>query len=248
MKVNLASSQCVKVRVIEYEDTDVIALVQAGKVGELTTAINADRRQKVALVEFRQDLSEKIEALGFKRKVESITKDGQTVEVPAETEGDHIGRFTDALADGSLTLDGFTLPSGDDKVKNNAAIAYLQKLAFTCGDKTDAEGNPCYQLDVTRPVRVAKSNLIPKWAMDAAATIIKNGSQAKWKANFTNGYTSVAGIAVDPVPFEDFEQVAAAEATPEQAEAIAQSNQKRLAAAVQAARKNEDSKRQSDFA
>ena len=75
MKVNLVSSQRVKVRVMEYEDADILAAVQAGKVAELTTAVNADRRQKVALVDFRADLSDLIEKAGFPAKVKTVTKE-----------------------------------------------------------------------------------------------------------------------------------------------------------------------------
>lgn len=248
MKSQLASSQRVKVRVIEYEDSDIAALVAAGKISELTTAINADRRQKVALVDFRADLSEKITALSFARKVEQITKDGKTEETHGETEGDHIGRFVDALALGTLTLPDFTLPSGDDKVKETAALAYLQKLAFTCGDKKDSDGNPCYELDVNRPVSTsAGKNLIPKWAMEAASNIIKNGSQDKWVTNFTSGYTSASGVAIDPIVFEDFKQVAPDGSTPEAIQGVLDLNIKNLAKAIKAVRAQEDAKRAPEF-
>lgn len=248
MKSQLASSQRVKVRVIEYEDSDIAALVAAGKISELTTAINADRRQKVALVDFRADLSDKIEALGFKRKTETVTKDGKSEEQPAETEGDQIGRFVDALATGTFPVTDFTLPSGDDKVKETAALAYLQKLAFTCGDKKDVDGNPCYELDVNRPVSTsAGKNLIPKWAMEAATNIIKNGSQAKWVGNFTNGYTSASGVAIDPIAFDSFVAVAPDGSTPEAIQAVLDQNIKNLAKAIKAVRAQEDAKRAPEF-
>ena len=247
MKVQLASSQCVKVRVREYEDADVIALVNAGKVTELTTAINADRRQKVALVDFRADLSDKIETGGFKRKVTSVMKDGKPEEVYDETEGDHIGRFVDALQAGQYTVDGFVLPSGDDKVKEQAAYGYLQKMAFTCGDKLDEEGNPCYELDVNRPVRTGGAGLVPKWAMDAANAIINNKSEQKWIGNFTSGYTSASGVVIDPIPFDSFIQTPAQGATPEQAQEVRERNQKNLAKAIVAVRKQEETKRAPEF-
>ena len=249
MKTQLASSQKVKVRVIEYEDRDVLELAQNGKLSELTTAINADRRQKVALVDFRADASEKIEALGFKRKTTTVTKDGETDEVPSETEGDHIQRWVDALASGDVSYNDFTLPSGDDKQKELAALAYFQKLAYTCGDKVDSDGNPAYQLDVNRPVRTAGAgNLLPKWALEAAGNIIKNNSQTKWIHNFTNGYISGSGIAIDPIPFESFVNHAPAHATPEEKEAAHKLNQKHLAAAIIAVRKQEEAKRAPEFA
>jgi hypothetical protein len=248
MKTQLASSQRVKVRIKEYEDADIVALVGSGKVEEVTIAVNADRRQKEALVNFRKDLVEKIEALGYKRPVESVEKDGKTVETPTNTEGEDIKLFVDGLTTGNITVTGFERPSGDDKVQETAALAFLQTLAFQCGDEKDESGNPCYVLDVTRPVSTpGAKGAIPKWAMEAAGNIIKNNSTAKWITNFTNGYTSASGIVIDPIPFESFVQHAHAHATPEEKEALHQSNIKRLAAAIQAVRKQEDAKRAPEF-
>lgn len=247
MKVQLASSQCVKVRVREYEDADIAKLVQDGKLGEITTAVNADRRQKVALVDFRADLSDKIIACGFARKTEPVTKDGKTEEVFAETEGDHIKRFTAALAGNTFQPNGFTLPTGDEKVKDDAAYAFLQKMAFTCGDKTDEEGNPCYELDINRPARTASGRgILPKWAMDAATNIINNGSEQKWIGNFTNGYTSASGILIDPIVFESFTQNGGT--TPEEKASVLDRNRKNLAAAIVSVRRQEETKRAPEFA
>jgi len=248
MKTQLTVSQKVKVRVIEYEEKDILELAQNGKLSELTVAINADRRQKVALVAFRADASEKIEAKGFSRKTTTVTKDGETSEVPSETEGDHIQRWIDALASGSFTEPDFTLPSGDDQVKETAALAHFQKLAFTCGDHTDDDGNPAYKLDVNRPERTASKGILPKWALEAAGNIIKNNSQAKWIKNFTEGYTSGSGITIDPIPFESFGAHAPAHATPEEKELVHKTNQKRLASAIVTVRKQEEAKRAPEFA
>ena len=241
MKLNLASSQGVKVRVMEYEDADVAALVAAGKVSELTIAINADRRQKVALVEFRSDVSEKITALGFAAKTETVTKDGQQVEVPAETEGEHIGRFIDALVAGTFTHHTITISSGDEKLKEASAIAALQALANECGDNTTPDGLPCYVLDVTRPVRVGGSNLLPKWALEAAGKIIANNNTEAWAAKFTTGFTSPEGIDIDPIPFTPFN----AEGTDE---ATVTANKKHLARALVDYDKQKRAKTASEFA
>ena len=242
MKLNLASSQGVKVRVIEYEDADIVSLVNSGKTAEITIATNADRRQKVALVEFRADLSEKITALGFPIKTEDVTKDGQTVSVPSETEGEHIKRFIDALTTGAFSPAGFTLPSGDDKQKETAAYAFLQALAFTCGDKKDSDGNPCYELDVNRPVRVSTGgNLVPKWALEAATKILAGPNVAGWKSKFAAGFTSPEGITIDPIAVAPFDVAGTDEATVTQ-------NRKNLAKALVEYDKQKRAKTASEFA
>ena len=61
-KLNLASSQRVKVRVLEYTADEVLALANnPTTLALITIGVNDDRRQKVALVDFRADLSEKLE-------------------------------------------------------------------------------------------------------------------------------------------------------------------------------------------
>jgi hypothetical protein len=241
MKLNLASSAGVKARVMEYEDADVLALVQAGKVAELTIAINADRRQKVALVEFRSDLSDKLTALGFARLAENVVKDGETISVPSETEGDHIKRFIDALVQGTFTHADITISSGDEKAKETSAYAALQAIAFTCGDQKTTDGQPCYVLDVSRPVRVGGSNLLPKWALDAAGKIIENNNQAAWASKFATGFTSPEGIAIDPIVHATF-------VAPGTDEATLTANKKALARALVDYDKQKRAKTQSEFA
>lgn len=248
MKINLASTQLgVNFRVSEYEDADILALVaDPTKLTRVTDAVNADRRQKVALVDARYDLSEKVDALGFKRLTETVTKDGESTTVPSETEGKHIKRFVDALVAGSFTTPGFTLPSGDEKVKENGALAFLQDLAYTCGDKTDDDGKPVYVLTLDKTARKAGTGLIPKWAMEAATTIIKNGNQAPWLTKFTNGYTTNRGIVIDGFVPADFQQTGGT--TPEEKQNVYQSNVKNLAKAIVEVRRQENEKTQVEFA
>lgn len=256
MKVTLQSSAGVKVRVKEYEDADVLALVQANKVSELTTAINADRRQKVALVDFRSDLSahigkgspeDNIIGLGFNRLTTTVKKDGVDVEQFDETEGEHIKRFIAALVGGHFTPSGFTLPSGDDKVKETAAYAFLQTLADKCGDSKDDDGNPCYVLDVTREPRTGGGGALPKWALEAAQSIINNKSEHTWKANFTNGFTNKRGVEIDPIPFEPFDVTTPHHASAEEKSAVVEGNKKRLARALVAYDKQEKAKTANEF-
>lgn len=248
MEVVLASSAGVKVRVREYQDADIVALVQQGKVTELTTAINADRRQKVALVDFRSDLSDKITALGFARKTTTATKDGEAQEVPDETEGEHINRFIDALVAGSFTHPSITISSGDEKAKQNSAYDALQKIAFTCGDKKTDDGLPCYELDVNRPVRTGGGKVgLPKWALESADKIIANGSTANWASKFTAGFTSPRGIAIDPIAFDSFVQVAPEGSTADTIQATNERNRRNLAAALVAYDRQEKSKQSDEF-
>ena len=241
-------NQGVDVRVLEYTPQEITDLCNNGKAGDVARCVNADRRQKVALVQFRDDLSDVIEKLGYARKVTTIQKDGKAVEVPDETEGKHISRFVDALATGNFTPADFTLIGQDDKAKEACATAYLQKLAFTCGDEKDEQGNSCYKLDIARPDRQPGTGLLPKWAKDGAANILKGTNAASWVEKFTNGFTSPEGIAIDPVAFSSFVDVAPAGSTPEVIEQTLQRNIKHLAAALVAYDKQKRAKSQSEFA
>lgn len=242
MKLNLASSAGVKARVMEYEEADVVALVNQGKVAEVTIAINADRRQKVALVEFRSDLSTKINELGFGIKTTTAKKDGEDVTVPDETEGEHINRFIAALVDGSFVTTSITISSGDAKAKEVSAYVGLQFLADQCGDQKTPDGQPCYILDVNRPVRTGGGgNLLPKWALEAATKILAGANVDSWAAKFTNGFTSPEGIVIDPIPFSPFNTAGTDEATVNQ-------NRKNLARALVDYDKQKRAKTASEFA
>jgi len=247
METTLQRSQGVDVRVREYTAQEVADLCNNGKAADVARCVNADRRQKVALVEFRSDLSEKINSLGFSRLTTTEQKDGQAVEVPAETEGKHIQRFADALSSGSFTPNDFTLIGQDDKAKEACAMAYLQKLAFTCGDQKDESGNPCYVLDITRPERAPSTGLVPKWATAAATKIINGESKTTVKScieMFTTGYTAPEGVTVDPIPFAPFDTKAPKGASPEEKQAVLAQNIKNLAKAIHAADRNKQQKLQ----
>jgi len=250
MKLTSADTQIgVTFRIVEFEDSDILSLVQdPTKLARVTDCVNADRRQKVALVEARYDLSQKLNNdYGFKMLMETVKKDGEDVEVPAETEGKHIQRFVDALVDGTASPSGWTKPSGDAKVVENAAYAFLQTIANTCGDKTH-DGKPCYILDINKAIRKPGVGLLPKYAKDAATNIINNGSQAKWAEKFTNGYTSGSGIAIDPIAFEAFDVVPPADASPADKQAILDRNIRNLARCIVEVRRQEEAKRAPEFA
>jgi hypothetical protein len=242
MKVNLVSSQRVKVRVTEYEDADILAAIQAGKVAELTIAVNADRRQKVALVEFRADLSELIEKEDFPVKTKTVTKDGKSVEEPDETEGEHIARFRDALAGGNVIPTGFTLPTGatvTDKEKDTAANNYIQTLADKLGP---------YVLSIDRPEPKARAGKVAQWAIDKATAAFAKGSDnvAKWVTQFNTGFTSPEGIVIDPIPLTL--ESTPTDATAEQTAAVTKANITAFAAAIAAYAKQKAAKSSNEFA
>lgn len=255
MKLNLASSAGVKARVMEYDEADVAALVAAGKIAEITVAINADRRQKVALVEFRAELSERIgngraataelpaiTGLGFAIKTTTVKKDNEDVTIPDETEGDHIKRFIAALVDGSFTHQSITISSGDAKAKEASAYVALQAIADQCGDEKTPDGLPCYTLNIDRPVRTGGGgNLLPKWALEAATKILAGPNVDAWVAKFTNGFTSPEGIVIDPIVFSPFN-------TPGTDEVTIAANKKNLARALVDYDKQKRAKTASEFA
>jgi hypothetical protein len=250
MKLNKADTQLgVQFNVVEFEASDILSLIQdPTKLAAIVAAVNADRRQKIALVDARYDLSAKIAtSYGFARKTKDVIVDGQTTQVPDETESKHIKRFTDALVDGSHTAEGWTVPSGDATVKENVATAFLQSIANTCGDK-EHDGAKCYILNLDKTIRKGGTGLIPKWAMEAATTIITNKNTGTWVERFTNGYTTNRGIVIDAFVFAPFEQKAAKGSTPEGKEVVHQSNIKNLAKAINEVRRQENEKSQPDFA
>ena len=241
MKQTKANTQLgVTFNVVEFEESDILTLsADPAKLVRITEAVNADRRQKVALVDARYDLSEKIDkSFSFSRKTKSVVADGVTTTVPDETEGAHIKRFTDAIADGSHTVSGFTPSSGDAKAKEVSALAFLQSIA---------DGLGVYTLNLDKAVRKGGTGLIPKWALDAAATIIKNGNQATWATKFATGYTNNKGIVIDAFTAGDFQQVAHHGSTPEAIEVVHQSNVKNLAKAIAEVRRQENEKTQVEF-
>lgn len=240
MKINLASSQRVKVRVEEYEDADVLAAIQAGKVGLLTIAINADRRQKVALVEFRSDLADLIEKFGFKPLTKTATKDGVETQEWTETEGEYIRRFQDALEDGSFTPEGFTQTGTEEKTKEACALAFIQSLADQCGP---------YVLSIDRAEPKAKAGKLPAWALEKATAAFARGHEnvQKWIKTFAAGFTSPEGITIDPINVEAFD-IEQGHHTPEERQKIHAGNVAKFAKAIVEYQKQKAAKSQNEFA
>lgn len=253
MKLNKCKVQTgVTFNVLEFEDPDIIKLVtEDGKASRITDAVNADRRQKVALVDARSFLSAligegdedwKITGLGFKRAVvETVKRGDEDVDV-YETENTHIERFVDALVDGSFVPSGHTI-TGEGDARRTSAIAYLQTLANQCGDK-EHDGQKCFVLNLDQAVRKPGAGLIPKGALESAENIFKAGKERleHWHNQFTNGYTSAKGIKIDPIAHESFLEKAAKGATPEQKEAHHQAMVRRLGKCIHAARQQERQK------
>jgi len=186
MKLGKAKTRSgVKYNIAEYEDSDVLLLVQdPTKLTRLTDVLNMYLGNKTVSVEASDDLSEKIEHAGFARKMQTVTADGQSVEVPAP-EHDTNGKFIDAaiaaLVAGSWRPANFTLPSGDDKHKETAALAFLQTLAETCGN-SELNGSKCYMPSLEKTTRTGTGGLLPKWAMDTATQILNAGLATKSRA------------------------------------------------------------------
>jgi preprotein translocase subunit YajC len=240
MKLIQANTQFgVTFPVNEFEDADVLLLVQEPtKLTRITDCMNADRRQKKALVEARYDLASriasgdeeaKIVGLGFLRKMETVKKDDVEVEIPAETEVEFFKRFIDALVTGEFAPDGFSLPSGDNKVKEKAALAFLQTLA---SERT-------YTLDLEQTVRKGGSGLIPKWAMETAKNIIAANLAEKSRNKHLAGYTNGSGYVIAPIVCDEL-QHAPSHATADEKEKVHQANIKAVAKWCHAAQKQEN--------
>jgi len=279
MKLNKANTQLgVTFNVVEFEPADILRLAQdSAQLTRIVECVNADRRQKVALVDGRADLSAAIglndldgkaidpPGLGFQRLTKTKTQGTESWLEWDETDNEHIKRFVDAVVKGQFTLHGFTLPSGDDKVKDTAVWTFLQTIADKQGDAviiggkvngldvvyTNDDGaslaipdsTACYVLDLARAVRKGGTGpSIPKYALEAADKIIANGNEAKWHGHFTNGYTSASGVVIDPFPVGDFVTPHAPDATPEVKEAHHQAKRKALARGIHTARTQENEK------
>lgn len=263
-RTQLGLATAILANVSEFEPSDVLTFVQdPDKLLRVVDCVNADRRQKVALVDFRADLADKLGindengkaisgALGLLQREAKKGKGADSM-VWAETDADFIERVEKAVLAGTVTPTGFTLPTGSNEIREAAVDAWLQNIASSLGDVTDdkpvldATGTPVYVLDINKTVRTSKGPAIPKWALDAADTIIKNGTQASWTAKFTSGYTSGTGIAIEPFPFQPFTTTAPDGSTPEVVQEVATTNRKNLAKAIAAARAQENDKRQAEF-
>lgn len=265
MKLNKVDTQLgIKFNVVEFEDADTVVLVNdAGKVSRVTDCLNADRRQKIALVDARawlsaligdgytpegEDTWPEIKGLGFSRAVIGQKGTGDEKVDILETEKTHIDRFVAALASGQFTPDGFTITGSTDEAKEASATAFLQSLANKCGDK-EFEGHRCFILNLDQAVRKAGGGLIPKGAMETAENIFKIEDKGKrkerlehWDSQFTNGYKSAKGVQIDPIVHDSFLEKVAKDSTPEQKEQHHQLMVRRLAKCIHQARTQERQK------
>ena len=168
-----------------YDSVEAID-ADSGKAGTALNLANRYMSEKGALVEFRDVFATKLaEATGFAMLTKTVTKkykDGTSEDVvlPNETEVKFVNRFRAACAAGEVT--GWP--------KEEAAVeAKLQEFADSLGQ---------FDCDSSTPVREGKSKNPPKYALEAAANVIKNGSQAKWQGIFAN-----EGITHQPFDTDD---------------------------------------------
>lgn len=278
MKLTHANTQLgITFKVVEFQDVDVLEMVKdATKLARITDCANADRRQKVALVDARFDLAQLIGTgtepdgtpiegvtgtLGFKREVKNFTKNNETVYAWGETENDFINRFVDAIADGSFTVEGYNPATGDAKVKDTHARKFLQSLADTCGDQkfTGLAENPA---GPEHPLLTVTD--VATYILDITKTERKSAGPGipKWALEtadliITKGLAEqsrakhLAGYTnsngIAIDPIVCGElQVAHPHHTPEEKEAVHQANRKTVAKWCAEARRQENEKRQKD--
>lgn len=269
MKLNNARTQiglaeAITARVKEFELPDLLEMLKdPEKANRVLDAVNDDRRQKRALVDFRADLADKLAtnspntddnsaAEGSLKLLErNITKrDDKGNPTRWETDSDFIERVQQALMHGHITAPDLTV-TGSNELKEKAVDTWLQNIANSLpGDAKHDDGKGCYVLDLNRAVRTGgKGPGVPKWALDTADQAFAKGHEhvTKLHGMFMNGYTAGSGVVIDPFPFTDFRVVAPHDATPEAKQAVHESNRKALARAIATARQQEDEKRQSDF-
>jgi hypothetical protein len=212
--------------------------------------LNKYGRQKDSLVNAREFLSTVVDAVspvvedgktynGFAfplwdRKTKAPLKKDDEKASP-ETDADHLNRFCEAVATGTHQVKGFTPTGADDEKKIESVWGLLQKVIDQHGP---------FPFDLKQATKAGgKPKNPPKYAI-AAATNIINGGAARvkdWTAKFTNGYESKGYGFVEPITFKPFDQAAPKGATPEQVEAVRQSNITNLAWAIAAV---EDQKRE----
>lgn len=198
--------------------------------------LNKYGRQKDSLVNARDFLSEVVDTeagkvfkyddkefkgLGFPR----LTKKDGDKTVPSETETEHLDRFASAVAAGKVTVPGFTPTGTDPAAKEESVWTFLQKVIEQHGP---------FPFDLNASTRVGKPKKPAVYAVTAATNIINNHNEAGWAKKFTQGYESPGFGFVDPITFSDFQQKPAKGATPEQVEAVRQSNINNLAFAIMA--------------
>lgn len=233
---------------------DTIAEFMAHMGGDEAKAVeipNKYGRQKDSLVNARDFLSAVVatpvgkkydadgkafDGVGFavldRKTKQPITGDAKKDD--PETESDHLDRFAVAVATGKYTVKGFTPTGKDDKEKVKSVWELLQKIIDQHGP---------FPFDLKQATRVGKPKNPPKFALDAAVSIINGGVERvkEWTKRFTEGYESKGYGFVEPIEFSAFDQVPVKGATAEQIEATRQSNINNLAWAIAAA---EEQKRQ----
>jgi|SRR5882724_1873570 len=160
------------VKVKQYEHLAEISK-DAGSEAKVVDIVNKYLRQKGPLVKARDFLAtecEKRSTFPAKTKtVETTADDGtkSTSTVWEETENKYLERFVAAVTKAEFTVDGV-------EPTEVSAYQYLQGIA----DEKEFECNAAVV------ERESKPKTPPKYALDAADTIIKNGSMAKWADKF----------------------------------------------------------------
>lgn len=195
---------------------------QAGKPGTCVFLANMYLGQKDALVKQRRALRQKVfELTKFphdptKQTTKEVTVKGpdgkETKEkrpVNKETEGDYFDRLQTAVL-----AKKFVHPALDGS-SPAAYEASMKKISRSLG---------AFVYDAKEAERIAKEKKPPVYAVNAARSIIANGSQAKWAKTFKD----------EGVPFEDFQTKPDKGANPEQVAAVHATNETRLAWAVKA--------------
>jgi hypothetical protein len=210
-----------------------------GDQAKILEVINKYGRQKDSLVNARSYLSDTVaDSLKFARltkKGEAVTDKTEATDI--ETESDHLNRAVAAAIAGQWTPPGLTIPAPVAGAKPEdveaAAEAAVWSFFQSIIDASPAEGGfktGEFPFDLNATARVGKKKKIAPWAINAARTIITNGSQAKWVTQFTNGYTDRAKVAHPPVAFAPFDVKAADGQDPV---AVENSNVENLARAIE---------------
>ena len=177
--------------------------------------VNKSARQKDALVDCREDVSDAIAAppdkgleleyngkkvklpgFGFARKMKTKKVEGKPdQQVPDWTDQEHIDAFIASVASGAFTVPGFT-PTGTDAAAKSASVRSLIQTRII-----DAHGPYTLKGSLLAEARVRKPKTAPQWLLQAATGVInacldpKTGKFnpnakgiAKWRHNCEKGY------------------------------------------------------------
>jgi len=190
------------------------------------TLANMYMRQKGGLVEGRDVVvKELIKRSGFgwdPTKEKEKTVDGKTVKYNSETEGQWMARFKPAVLAGKAKLDG---TSYKDEASLDAAITAISRAVGP------------FIVSAKKSVKEAKAKTPPDYALNGAESIIKNGSQAKWKDILSK---PDAKLGIPAIVFNDFTKPYPAGADAAAKAAVDTENKLNLAWAIKA---REDAKR-----